>query len=462
MRGNKSGNLRVNVLHYSLPMVVFLSFGVVVLLPRAAAQSSAEEWSDFADNFATDLAPLITLFGEQVTKQFLSESIGVLDNIIFGLAPLGILTAVVSAIRLYGRASLKSFIGRAQEAHGVAEAELCSSTSHDVCELWSNGGICRVFGRPKILEFIYTKGPSFFATESLGSPNDEPPECGIQFPKDVLTRWTPDNSSLRWTEVGRRPSHDVFAPFPNLSLNVGTRRTSKMVLLATATGGLLLETSFFVYATWATFYNPGFYSEDDAPQLWSFILGMAGTLSLMCGMSLCAVLVERRSTERRFETIHRPDGSGPRIFWLQCGDQRVGDQQFRSFAYSAEKEEYMTSCIYNPDSLPIFGLPPRIVLWAAIVSSLLGFACQFVGFRGLHGSITLYQLACTLAMSVVRALLRSRRLGREQNRLESFNRMTDSDELDWQALAIVSDDYPIKHGKSDWVLCIEVVILVTF
>lgn len=68
-------------------MVASLSLAAIVLLPRAAALSSAEEWSDFADNFATDLAPLITLFGEQVTKQFLSESIGILDNIIFGLAP---------------------------------------------------------------------------------------------------------------------------------------------------------------------------------------------------------------------------------------------------------------------------------------------------------------------------------------------------------------------------------------
>ena len=425
-----------------------LLFVTAVLIPRAAALSSAEEWSDFADNFATDLAPLITLFGEQVTKQFLSESIGVLDNIIFGLAPLGILTAVVSVIRLYGRASLKSFIGRAQEAHGVAEAELCSSTSHDVCELWSNGGICRVFGRPKILEFIYTKeAENYHPTTVSGIPEDEPPHCGIYLPKDVMNDSTPIPSP--WTSPGLFPPSS-FAPFPNLSLNVGTRRTSKKVLLVATAAGLLLEISFFVYATWATFYNSSFYTEDGTPQLWSFVLCMAGTLSLMCGMSLCAVLVERRSTERRFTTSHKPDGSGPYIHWLQCGDQRVGDQQFRSFAYSVKGKEYITSYIDEPDWDPIFGLQPRIVLWAAIVSSVLGFACQFVGFRGLHGSIVLYRLACILTMSIVRALLRSRRLGREQNRLEGFHRESNSDELDWQALAIVSNDYPIKSSKSDW------------
>jgi hypothetical protein len=55
---------------------------------------------------------------------------------------------------------LKAFIGRAQEGDSVAEAELCSSTSDSVCELWSGGGIARVFGRPKLLEFIHPHDPN--------------------------------------------------------------------------------------------------------------------------------------------------------------------------------------------------------------------------------------------------------------------------------------------------------------
>ncbi|KAH6851379.1 hypothetical protein B0I37DRAFT_307932, partial [Chaetomium sp. MPI-CAGE-AT-0009] len=136
-----------------------------------------------------NLTPLITLFGELVTKQFLSESTGLLDNIMFGLAPLDIITAVVSAIQLYGKASLKSFIGCAQEAHGVAEAELCSSTSDGVCELWSNWGIYRVFGSPKILEFIYTKDESFYPTNFSPAADYKPPYCGIYQPEEVLNTY---------------------------------------------------------------------------------------------------------------------------------------------------------------------------------------------------------------------------------------------------------------------------------
>lgn len=124
----------------------------------------ADWWDDFTNNMATDLTPLIALFGEQATKQFLSESTTILDNFIFAMAPLGILTGVVSAIRVCGGPSLRAFIGRAQEGGGIAEAELCSSTSRDVCELYHNGAIVRVFGRPKILEVVYD--PNFEPTGS--------------------------------------------------------------------------------------------------------------------------------------------------------------------------------------------------------------------------------------------------------------------------------------------------------
>jgi len=432
------------------PVLFFILLGLLPLFfSGVSALSSTEEWADFSDNLVTDLAPLLTLFGEQVTKQFLSESVGFLDNVIFALAPLGILTAVVSAIRLYGHASLKSFIGRAQEAHGVAEAELCSSTSEDVCELWSNGGICRVFGRPKMLEFMYTKARGCYQ-DGFDPQDGEPPHCGIYPVKAVLCETTADRSSQRWVETTKRArfSHE-FAPFPNLSLNVGTRRTSTKVLLGAAALGVLLEGSFFGYATWATFYNPGFYADDSPPQLWSFVLAMAGTVSLMLGMGMCALLVERRSDTRRFKLMVKPYHVAPRIFWLQCGDQRVGDQQFRAFAYSEEKKEYTTS--FQPHQrrrirgVVCLGGPP--LLWLAIAMSLLGFGCQFVGLRGLHGSVALYQLACTLAMSAVRALLRSRRLGRDRNRIEHLPHDFDSSELDWQAKAMVGDEYARDCGE---------------
>ena len=284
----------------------------------AHALGGPDDWDDFSNNFATDLAPILVLFGEQASKQFLSESTSFWDSVIFGIAPIGVITAVVSTIRLYGSSSLKAFIGRAQEAHGVAEAELCSSTSDDVCELWSNGGICRVFGRPLILEFFRIKGAGDFYPCFDGGVNiATPPTCGLYPPKIVLcagkggggphpkTDW--EETEGAHTRIGKAdtPREDGklldFAPRPNLSLNIGIKPLRRRLLRMIAASGALLQLSFFGYATWVTFYYPELYEEDGLPSLWSFCLATAGTSILVCGMICCAMLIESMSTERRFK-----------------------------------------------------------------------------------------------------------------------------------------------------------------
>jgi hypothetical protein len=70
----------------------------------------------FADAFTgsllSNLAPLITLFGEQISKQFLSQARYFEDSIAFATVPVGILSAVVSAIRIGGSKILRTIIGR--------------------------------------------------------------------------------------------------------------------------------------------------------------------------------------------------------------------------------------------------------------------------------------------------------------------------------------------------------------
>jgi hypothetical protein len=76
------------------------------------------------------------------------------DNIILAMAPLGIVTIIVSAIRVGGPQWLKAIIGRARENLAVAEIELMSSTSTEVCELWNGHAIVRSTGDAPIQEFI--------------------------------------------------------------------------------------------------------------------------------------------------------------------------------------------------------------------------------------------------------------------------------------------------------------------
>ncbi|KAI2620502.1 hypothetical protein GGR54DRAFT_639535 [Hypoxylon sp. NC1633] len=154
------------------------------------------------------------------------------------MAPLGILTGVVSAIRVCGGPSLRAFIGRAQEGGGIAEAELCSSTSRDVCELYHNGAIVRVFGRPKILEVVYDP-----TLETTGT-SDKSSHAGIFASREYF-----QECKGCWREIGRKEAQpeaplekttDSFAPNPNLSLNIGIKRLPIYIDWAAAASGLLL------------------------------------------------------------------------------------------------------------------------------------------------------------------------------------------------------------------------------
>ncbi|PMB64524.1 hypothetical protein BM221_009363 [Beauveria bassiana] len=120
------------------------------LLGKAAVDSG----NDFVNNLFTDLAPLLALFGERVTQQFMSQSTGWADPILLSMAPLGIITAIVGAIRVGGPPWLKAVIGRARENFAVVESELLSSTSNEACEVWNGREIVRIMGKPPIMEFI--------------------------------------------------------------------------------------------------------------------------------------------------------------------------------------------------------------------------------------------------------------------------------------------------------------------
>ncbi|KAF4125213.1 Ankyrin Repeat Protein [Geosmithia morbida] len=554
-------------------------------------------WDDLTNNFASDLAPIISLFGEQVTKQFLSQVVTVMDMLVFSSAPLGIITTVVSAIRVSGDSLLKSLVGRAREPYGAAEVELCSSTSQDVCELWSDGGICRVFGRPRILEFMYREPESARGyyepspllpreewnrhdTAQYGSRvMDSKPPCGIALPRQALatlttrqkgalwamyqqdpepgpfsgwenigvvdgTLWWPirvwilrnlrnardnrgpatmtsadpaksptgsDWSRLFWgvvrltekhgarydsevkpdlesqdpgldtdsavtspqgvTSLRRRraavnngpttpkrrlrdgnpiPDLTGFAPYPNLSLNLGVRKSSLALtyVFMAAIFGYALQMSAIGFAAWATFYSPKLSGKSDGRETTPFfVLYSVGTVVIFFGMSLSAGVIQTFSKKRLFILLRReasgeharPDTSknvdgkpADRIYWLQPGNQRVGDQEFRPFAYSEAKSEYITAWKATGDANPRSG-----VVYASSALTMVGWIAQFIGLRGIHGTVALYQLICTIIMTAVRAFLRSNTLDRNMNRLHKAQGRIEGYELEWQATDIV-------------------------
>lgn len=127
-------------------------------MPSDTGQKDSFDIAGFSGNVISDFGPVLSLFGEQAARQFMSQSMGWSDNIIFAMAPLGIITAIVGAIRVGGPTWLKAIIGRARENRALAEIELMSSTSHEVCELWNGHNIVRLMGSPEIRELIHFSG----------------------------------------------------------------------------------------------------------------------------------------------------------------------------------------------------------------------------------------------------------------------------------------------------------------
>jgi ankyrin repeat protein len=369
---------------------------------------------------------LITLFGERLTTQFLSESISLLDNFIFALAPLGILTAAVSAIRVCGNPSLRAFIGRAQEGPGEAEHELLSCVSETTAELFNNGGISRVFGRPRLLEVAVWQGKDPISKEGYR-------EIGTLRHALQQKAWIAKDGDRMLNE-----KEDFLLPelgIPNLSLNKGIARRSQGWFYCAAALGLVLQIGMFLsnirpwrhwklltstlgvlaYSALTVLLFPNDFQKDGKRvESYALPLFLIGTISLCTGMFLCAFMIERSS--RKF--YYYP-AKPSKVYWLQPGGQSVGDQVFGSFLGVNEgPHDQPTNDLHYIKSIRDRSLEGNwSILILTISFTLIGFVAQFVGLRGLHASVTLAQMGSTLAMAIIRTCLRTKRISSDENRL---------------------------------------------
>ncbi|EXF74438.1 hypothetical protein CFIO01_01916 [Colletotrichum fioriniae PJ7] len=87
-------------------------FYIAVFLVMVGFAAGEDDLSDFYNDLVTDLVPFLSLFGESMTKQYLSESISWCDYLIFAMGPIDVLTTIIFVIRLCGYSWLKAFIGR--------------------------------------------------------------------------------------------------------------------------------------------------------------------------------------------------------------------------------------------------------------------------------------------------------------------------------------------------------------
>jgi hypothetical protein len=263
---------------------------------------------DFSNNLLSDLAPLLTLFGEQVTKQFLSMSMGWADNLLIALGPLGIMTILVSTIRVGGTQRLKALVGRARESRATAEAELLSSTSEEVCEMWNGQEVVRTFGSPQTSHLVLILDSDRVKAFSL---------------QEAYIRRVLVEASGRRIKFSGLDSDLAFGSAPNLSLNAPESEISDAERWWWVSMGLTsqltaLSAPFLVMRTAGYPILP-----------YGYTCYLVGTIVLSSGLALCSHIIEGSTTE--FDLVpNTTQNRGLRIITIQR-QSSVAEQRFSSY-----------------------------------------------------------------------------------------------------------------------------------
>lgn len=153
-----------------------------------------------------------------------------------------------------------------------------------------------------------------------------------------------------------------------------------------------------------------------------------GTLLLTLGMFFCAVLVERFSKKYPFDL-----SDDRRVYWIQPGNQEVGDQKFPSFVGQTQKGVRLIRSVRRNSPDETLNARRGMTLVSVVLLTMVGFVVQFVGLRGLHSSVILAQLGATMVMTVVRTCLRAQRMHEGDNLLRDDQDIVcnGENELDW-------------------------------
>ncbi|KAB8076124.1 hypothetical protein BDV29DRAFT_189726 [Aspergillus leporis] len=342
---------------------------------ESVPRSSDNEFdgSDFSNNLFSDLAPLLTLFGEQM---------GYGDDVLLAMAPLGIITCVISAIRVGGRKWLKALVGRARESRATAEMEIMSSTSDAVCELWSGAEIVRERGMPRTKEFIYLPVDAKAALAEWRASRivyDLRTACEerlMQITKStrkIPWRRQSDGTSLiddrtRAVEYAKR----LMQQAPNLTLNVTKAITSPIETWTFAVLGITIQLAVLVVASLVT-YHWGLGQSGYSIVEYGFPLFLIGSVLLCGGIFICSYIIESVTEETDFELVENKKRT--KVVRLQCACT-VGDQHFGSYAIMNEEGNTTIRTSRINDS-PDFSLLSVV----ATCLSLGGYILQFVGCK---------------------------------------------------------------------------------
>lgn len=216
------------------------------------------------------------------------------------MAPIGVITGMICAIRVGGSDLLRATIGRARESIAEPEKEFMSSMSTETREVWDGKAIVRTGGASSVKQIIHLPAndrdispASFVTLESDIQDSDPKLECHRKRNSDTNPE---GHDKLNFSATSDLP--------PNISLNcqesISSWESWVYALLATLCQlGVIGWSGVICLSPRWKKRLPAF-----KPVL-GFCLLAAGTLLLTISMWMCAQVVDQGTVERRWVRMVR-------------------------------------------------------------------------------------------------------------------------------------------------------------
>ena len=201
---------------------------------------------------------------------------------------------------------------RARESKSIVEQELLSSTSKDVCELWSGERITRTIGNTTFKDLLIDDQGRVFDLKTVYGgdfTDDEGPLAPLPITYD---EWGSDLDVL----------HNLVSGPSNLTLNLNTFSTKKWEAYCFAFLGLLLQSGDFIYAAMVTYYW-SWGSRTD----YAFACFAMGSVVVITGMLICGRTIDNVTTEFEFYQNPKSERRITEVIRLQAS-AHVGDRHF--------------------------------------------------------------------------------------------------------------------------------------
>ncbi|KAF8535428.1 hypothetical protein BDD12DRAFT_892990 [Trichophaea hybrida] len=305
------------------------------------------------------------------------------------MAPLGILTAIVAAIRVGGLSWLRAVVGRARENRAIVEMELMSSTSHEVCELWNGQGIFRTMGRPEVRQIIYLedqKGEDTFGLHTVGSAMKAKLLNANSYEDPSKHRETDeDEENNRGSDTESHGIDDESAPNISLNLHRGSKRRE---LYTAALCGIVLQFGMLVFCGFSVYhleFSQRFPKNGHPVGAYAFLLEHVNPHSSRAGGAMVA----------HPSSIGKVLGSTPSqsiLFLVSTGyEPGQGNEQTTPSAVPSDAPNHLVNwvemCVKT-----IASNPTEAFTLLGVFFGLSGFILQFQGLRGMNWSASIAQL----------------------------------------------------------------------